>query len=218
VGPDAPTPDPARQTVGIDVELLPEVQAVVRGTDDRRFTRGALKSAVRWAAPDATSATVVALTLDVEPPTLVAHVEPGGQRLVLYAGESRWTLTPQRVHKLQVPARGDELDWVVATLLQLAETPAVPAEVRRWTEDLGMGEHRSVRATAGADGEIRLTAEVAEHEIYDGATPRWTVLWGTIDGLPDGASATLAATLRDEWVATLVVSEPRSISPSDGGR
>ena len=193
---------------------------VVRGTDDRRFTRGPLESAVRWAAGDGvTSATVVELTLDSDPPRLVAELAPGGRRLVLYAGESTWALAPRRMWRVDVPAGVDELNWVLSTLLDVAGlAPVIPAEVHRSWENLGMGEHRSIRSVAWSSGAVRVSAEVAEHEIYDGTTPAWTVLRGTVEGLPDGASVSLAATLRDERTATLTIRGRRSISPSDGGR
>jgi hypothetical protein len=182
----------------IPVDLAPEVAEAVSGTTDRRFTGGAVKSAVRWAAgADVTSATVLELTLDTDPPQLVAELRPAGNRVVLYAGESTWTLVPKHVVRLEVPAGVDELDWVMSTLAEVAGVePARPAHVDRSWEDLGMGEHRSVRSVRWSSGDVRVTAEVAEHEIYDGATPAWTVLRGSVEGLPDGGSATLTATLR----------------------
>ena len=138
---------------------------------------------------------------------------------MLYAGESTWTLAPHRAWRVDVPAGVDELEWVVSTLVDVAGLASVsPPEVHRSWEDLGMGEQRSTRSVAWSSGAVRVSAEVAEHQIYDGATPAWTILRGTVEGLPDGTSLSLAATLRDERVATLVVSGRRSTSPSDDGR
>lgn len=55
-------------------------------------------------------------------------------------------------------------------------------------EELGQGEKRTVEVKSWRIGEIQVTAEVADHEIYDGATPQWTYLRGTATGLPGGAA------------------------------
>ena len=81
-----------------------------------------------------------------------------------------------------------------------------------------MGDLRSVRSVAWDTGPVRVAATVAEQEIYDGATPAWTVLTGTVDGWPEEASVSVTATLQDERMATIVTRGRRSISPSGGGR
>ena len=54
-----------------------------------------------------TSATVVELRLDADPPRLVAELIPGGRRLVLDAGESHRTMAPERVRRVDMPAGVD---------------------------------------------------------------------------------------------------------------
>ena len=198
----------------IPVDLTPAVAEVVRGTSDRRFTKGAIKSAVRWAAGDAAAgATVVELSLHSDPPALTALVEPGGERLTLYAGESTWSPEPHRVSRVEVPAGVWELDWLRSRLVEEAAalgthvTPATPPEVHWSSEELGQGETRQTASVTWDAGPAHVTAEVDEHEIFDGATPTWGYLRGRVDGLPGGASITITASLSvGRRTATVVVS------------
>ena len=251
----------------ITVDLNTDVAAAVRGARDQQFTKGAVKSAVRWAVgvlaageaaldeaarpadlpalrealarsttPTVQRATVVRLTLDPDPPVLVAELDPGGARLALRAVEfpsPGWRLLalvapgddipsalPERVLRFPVPTAaiaGRELAWLVSAVVDTAKAleadldPAGRLDVKQWTDDLGMGEHRSVQSVAWEVGAVRVVADVAEHVIFDGATPAWTVLWAAADGLAGGAAVSLRATLRvtDEPVATLYVMAER---------
>jgi hypothetical protein len=251
----------------IPVDLNSEVAAAVRGARDERFTKGAVKSAVRWAlgvlaagdtaldeaarpadvpalrealvrstAPPVQRATVVRLSLTPDPPVLVAELDPGGARLALRAVEfpsPGWRLLalvapgtdipaalPERVLRFPVPTAdisGRELGWLVSAVVDTAKAleadlePAGRLDVRHWTDDLGMGEQRSVRSVAWEVGAVRVVADVAEHVVFDGATPAWTVLWAAADGLAGGAAVSLRATLRvgDEPEATLYVMAER---------
>lgn len=198
------------------MDLTHEVASSLRGAVDQRFTKGAIKGAVRWAAGDAvTSARVVELSLDGDPPALVAELEPGGERLSLYAGESGWTRAPQWVHRVDVPAGVWELDWLRSRLVEEAAalgtdvTPVTTPAVERSSEGLGQGEARTTHSVAWDAGPVRVTAAVDEHEIYDGATPTWGYLRGRVDGLPGGTSITISASLAvGQRLATVVVSRP----------
>jgi hypothetical protein len=198
----------------IPVELSPAVAATARDAEDRRFTKGAIKNAVRWAAgAGVTSATVTELAVDTDPPTLVAELHPSGDHVVLYAGESAWTREPQWVHRVEVPAGIWELDWLRSRLVEEAAalgtdlTPAATPEVERSSDDLGQGETRTTHSVAWHAGPAHITAQVDEHEIYDGATPAWGSLRGRVDGLPGGTSITVTASLSvGRRTATVTVS------------
>jgi hypothetical protein len=196
----------------LPVDLTPDVADAVWGSSDPRFTKGAIKNAVRWAAGDATAATVVELALDAEPPRLVAELAPAGERLVLYAGESTWTRESHWVHRVEVPAGVWELDWLRSRLVEEAAalgsdiTPADTPAVHRSSEDLGQGETRTTHSLAWGAGPAHVTAQVDEHVIYDGATPAWAYLRGRVEGLAGGASVTITASLAvGKRTATVVV-------------
>ena len=127
---------------GITVNLTPATAEVVRSAGDRRFSKGAITGAVRWAAGSATSATVVELALDADPPMLVAELLPAGARLALYAGEARWMLQSEWVRRIAVPAGLDELDWLVSTLTAAAGI-AAPTEPEA-PETYGRSRHGRV--------------------------------------------------------------------------
>ena len=126
---------------------------------------------------------------------------------------------------VEVPAGVWELDWLQSRLIEEATAlgadvaPATTPAVERSSEDLGQGETRTTHSVSWDAGAAHVTAEVDEHEIYDGATPTWGYLRGKVAGLAGGASITVTASLSvGQRTATVTVSEPRSISPSGGGR
>jgi hypothetical protein len=126
---------------------------------------------------------------------------------------------------VEVPAGVWELDWLQSRLIEEATVmgadvaPATTPALERSSEDLGQGETRTTYSVSWGAGAARVTAEVNEHEIYDGATPTWGFLRGRVDGLPGDASITVTASLSvGQRTATVTVSEPRSISPSGDGR
>ena len=131
----------------------------------------------------------------------------------------------EREHQVEVPAGVWELTWLRARLTEEAAalgadiTPDVEPEIIWDSEDLGQGETRKTMTMAWDLGPIHVFAEVDEHEIYDGATPRWGYVRGRVDGLPEDRSIKVSASLSvGKRTATITITEPRSTSPSGGGR
>ena len=135
---------------------------------------------------------------------------------------------------VEVPAGVWELDWLRSRLVEEAAalgsdiTPTTSPKLERSSDDLGQGETRTTYSVSWDAGPAHMTARVDEHEIYDGATPTWGYLRGTVDGLPGGTSITVTASLPvGQRTATVSLSGRRgtgrptgrrSISPSGGGR
>jgi hypothetical protein len=126
---------------------------------------------------------------------------------------------------VEVPAGVWELDWLRSRLIEEAAalgtdvTPATPPEIERSSEDLGQGETKTTYLVAWDAGPAHVTAQVDEHEIYDGATPTWGYLRGRVDGLPGGASITVTASLSvDGREATVTTSGRRSTGRPLSGR
>lgn len=118
----------------------------------------------------------------------------------------------EREHQVEIPAGVWEVTWLRSRLIEEAAAlgadiaPATEPEIAWSTEDLGQGETRQTALVAWEAGPARVTAEVDEHEIFDGATPRWGYLRGTVAGLPDGASLRISASLSvGKRTATVVV-------------
>jgi len=227
------------------VEFAPDAAANLRdGPNEPRFSRGTIKRAVQWAADMAAqgqtrveSARVIALSVDGDPPVLVAELAPGGRRLVLRATEfptPRWRLVavigpdedvppalPERLLVFPLPAAARRVPdgaWVTAALIEVAAvmgadiTPDRLPDPESSDEDLGMGEARRVRRWAWRRLDAAVEVEVAVHEIYDGATPEWTSVRASVTGLPAGATIALTAALRaeDEPTGRLFLTAPRS--------
>jgi hypothetical protein len=96
---------------------------------------------------------------------------------------------------------GNGLRWICLALEDISEAlgdriytlPGRPME--SFTEDLGQGETRSVDRSSWYVGKNGvLEAEVAQHEIFDGATPRWETYHGHLRGLAGEAGCLLNAT------------------------
>ena len=168
-----------------------------------------------------TVARLVEVDLDADPEVAVAELVPIGARLVLRTvsfPEPEWKVLallgpdepvppalPERVWNFSLPPAATgarQLDWLMANLIETAadlgfDIGPDPAPATEWrSDDLGMGERRRVERRSWTVGTAEATAQVAEHEVFDGATPRSTVLWASVTGLPEGAEVSLGGSVR----------------------
>ena len=194
-----------------------------------------IEASARLSAPALDDVLVIEVRPEDDPLVLVARLGDGSRLILRGAGDreiSAWlavrvvgpgspvpAIPPEATFTFPLPALGaEELRWICLALEDISEAlgdriytmPGRP--MSDGTEDLGQGETRRVQRLAWDVGPHGfLEATIAQHEIYDGATPTWTHLHGLLMGLDENSAGLLNATVRvnEQPVVTVLLSAPR---------
>ena len=197
-----------------------------------------VEGAVRIPAAAFDDVEVVDVRPDADPKTVTARLGDGAHLVMRAVGDNdhgEWRpvrvvvagapvpeVDPEMSYTFPLPdgATGsDDLRWICLALEDVSEAlgdrvytmPGRPMTDE--TEELGQGETRRTRRLAwdvGRSGYVEAT--VSDHEIYDGATPRWGYFHGLMIG-PAGNSACLlnvSIRVNEEPVVRLILSAPRA--------
>jgi len=197
-----------------------------------------VEEAVRIPAAAFDDVVVVDVQPDADPMTVTARLGDGAHLVMRAVGDTdhgEWrparvvaadvpvpAINPEMSYTFPLPdgATGaDDLRWICLALEDVSEAlgdriytmPGRPMTDE--TEELGQGETRRRRRLAwdvGRSGYVEAT--VSDHEIYDGATPRWSYFNGMVHGLADDAACLLNVSIRvnEEPVVRLLLSAPRA--------